>query len=286
VRRFLFSIVVVAVTWATAVASATCPTFSSPMTQTATDSNPDAAEVSGLLASSQVTNLIWMEGDSGQGAHLWATNRNGDDLGTITISGATNTDWEDMSFGPNGDIFICDCGDNAVSRSNIVIYRIHEPDVSLGDQTVALVNTYTMTYPDGAHNAETFIMKSTGRMWIIAKNSSGTLYQADLGDSSFTNEGSTNLSTTTGDDFRVQSNGDAALVVESAPLGYAKYWDVTTNVRDALLNVSPCSATAYPYDPPNGKYGSEAMALKPNLSGYYMVDEGSNPDINWVDVTH
>jgi hypothetical protein len=229
VKKLIAVALGVYVTFAAATAGASCPSSFSSVTQTASSSNPDAQEVSGVVMSTQQTNLIWMVGDSGQPTEVWATNRSGADLATVTVSGAgvTNVDWEALSGGPDDDLFIGDIGDNAQTRSNIKLYRIDEPTVS--DQTVAVKNTYTYTYADGnPHNAEAMFIAG-GKVFIIQKNSTGTIWRNDsLTDTTLEDQGDLGLSTPVAADYRTNAGGTAsALAVRSITTGW--WYDVTTN---------------------------------------------------------
>ncbi len=59
----------------------------------------------------------------------------GTDLGTYSISGATNFDWEEIAIGEGPVagtqyLYIGDIGDNFAIRSTFSVYRLPEPAVS------------------------------------------------------------------------------------------------------------------------------------------------------------
>jgi hypothetical protein len=263
-------------------AQATCPTFGTP-TLESTTSNPDAAEVSGIVMSDQQTSLIWMVGDSGQPTEVWATNFNGADLATVTVSGFPsyvtdgNVDWEALSWGPDDDLFIGDIGDNAQSRSEIRIYRIDEPTVT--DQTVNVKNTYTYTYADGlAHNAESMFI-SGGKVFIIQKNANGTLWRNDgLTDTTLENQGDTGLNTTNAADIMTNNAGTRTVIAVKSIAADTLWWyEVTTNPTSALLNDTPCTTS---------DIGSETVGIKHNLSAMaFGQDESVDPGIYKQTVT-
>jgi hypothetical protein len=258
-------------------AQATCPTFSS-ATLTTSTTNPDAAEVSGIVMSQQQTNLIWMVGDSGQPTEIWATNTNGADLATVTVSGTgvSNVDWEALSRGPDDDLFIGDIGDNAQARSNIKIYRIDEPTVT--DQTVTVKNIYTYTYADGlAHNAEAMFI-SGGKVFIIQKNATGTVWRNDsLTDTTLENQGDSGLNTPVAADVMTDNSNNTVVAVKSILADTVWWYPVTTNPLSALLNDTPCTT---------GEVGSETLGLKHNLNAFVIgQDESIDPGMYRVDVT-
>ncbi len=82
-------------------------------------------ESSGLVGAEP--NVLWSHNDSGNENKLYCFNTSGALLRTITISNATNTDWEDLAVDNQNRIYICDTGNNNNSRRDLVIYRIPNP---------------------------------------------------------------------------------------------------------------------------------------------------------------
>jgi len=100
---------------------------------------------------------------------------------TYSLSGAANVDWEDMARGAASDgspvLWLADIGDNDARRSSVVVYEIAEPgepgDFSASG-TVSVRSRWTLTYPDGAHDAETLLVDpETGRPVIVTKDVAG-----------------------------------------------------------------------------------------------------------------
>ena len=54
-------------------------------------------ESSGLAASPAHRGVFWTHNDSGSKPLLYAFNKKGQDLATVTVTGASARDWEDMS---------------------------------------------------------------------------------------------------------------------------------------------------------------------------------------------
>lgn len=158
------------------------PTFSNAVSA-GTVSISALTECSGMVASRNNANVLWTHNDSGDSARVFALDTQGRLLGTYTL-GVTHTDYEDIGYGPGPVtnlmyLFVGDIGDNGESRSNIRVYQIPEPAVYARQYTnpataaVKGLRTITLTYPDGAHNAEgLFVDPWTGDLFITTKQSS------------------------------------------------------------------------------------------------------------------
>lgn len=143
--------------------------------------DPRLAESSGLAASS-FDDTIYTHNDSGDAARFYRVNEHGQTVAVYTLRGARAVDWEDMTTGTdaggNRVLYLADIGDNAGSRTGIDIYRVAEPRGGSGD--VAWMR-YRFVYPDGAHDAEAFLIDPrTNRMYVATKVwlGSGELYAA------------------------------------------------------------------------------------------------------------
>lgn len=139
--------------------------------------NGDLLESSGIASSSVQDGAYYVHNDSGDTARFFATNCAGDDLGTYTVKGADAVDWEDMARGPCGAkqcLYFADIGDNDSVRSELAVYRVAEP-ASLGPGVHEILGEkVTFTYPDGAHDAETFLVHpQTGDMTVVTKVARG-----------------------------------------------------------------------------------------------------------------
>lgn len=139
-------------------------------------------EASGLAASRKNAGVFWLHNDSGDSARLFAMTAAGIHLGEYALTGATATDWEDMAVGPGPGaaqhLFVGDIGDNAVARASITVWRVAEPDVSALQApvttTIPGAEAIIMTYPGGAHNAETLLVDpQNGDLYIVTKEASG-----------------------------------------------------------------------------------------------------------------
>jgi hypothetical protein len=149
---------------ADALAAAICAaTPQAPVTVQASD----ITEASGIAASRQNKDVLWLHNDSGDTARVFAIDRTGALLGTYTLAAADAIDWEDMAIGPGPEkdvdyLYLADIGDNAAQRSEIDVYRVPEPRVTKGDtpttNELSGVEKLALRYPDHPHDAETFMV--------------------------------------------------------------------------------------------------------------------------------
>ncbi|MFE1247030.1 WD40 repeat domain-containing protein [Streptomyces sp. NPDC058766] len=137
--------------------------------------DPRITESSGLAASRQHPGVYWTHNDSDDGAYLYAVDgRTGETVATITLTGVgTPRDVEAISIGPGNQIYVGDIGDNLGGTwPHVWIYRLPEPK-DLRDRTIKATQ-YTVTYSDGARDAESLVVHpKTGRVYIVDKNEKG-----------------------------------------------------------------------------------------------------------------
>ena len=125
-------------------------------TTTVVGSLPSAVqEASGLAPGSGGT--WWTHNDSGNTPTLYRLNSQGGLLQSVTITGATNVDWEDIASGTYNNqrvLFIGDFGNNTTvndtptvgSRTDQQIYVVAEPDANATSANV--LATLAITYPN------------------------------------------------------------------------------------------------------------------------------------------
>jgi len=152
---------------------------------------PAIDEVSGLAASRNNPDVLWVHNDSGDRAQVYAVNTRGEYLGTFPLAGARAYDYEDIAVGPGpvpgvSYIYVGDIGDNfAIRGGDVVVYRLPEPVVyaERGDQsrTLAAVDALWLRYPDGPHDAETLLSDPrSGDLYIITKREKyNRIYRAE-----------------------------------------------------------------------------------------------------------
>jgi hypothetical protein len=78
--------------------------------------------------------VLWANNDSGDSARVFAVGSDGADLGTVTVSGATATDWEDLALGPAPagrppatSATLGGAGTSGNARPSVTVYRFPEP---------------------------------------------------------------------------------------------------------------------------------------------------------------
>lgn len=134
---------------------------------------PLVAEISGIAASSTVPQHLWGHEDSGNPPQLYLIKTDGTVIKTLYLKGAANRDWEDMTRAGN-ELYIGDIGDNNRVFSEYVIYRFAEPTPST--DTVYNFDKIRFHYPDGAHDAEAFLVDpTTNDIFIITKRDAPSL---------------------------------------------------------------------------------------------------------------
>lgn len=147
--------------------------------------DPRILESSGLARSERHNGVYWTHNDSGgYEPRIYAVDSAGETVATVTLtgSGVEARDWEAIATGTGNDgepaLYIGDIGDNAGGEwSDIRIYRIPEPR-DLADRTVE-ATTFTLTYADGARNAEAMMIDPRdNRLYLASKELAGTLYAA------------------------------------------------------------------------------------------------------------
>ncbi|CAN5571285.1 hypothetical protein BH10BAC2_BH10BAC2_28060 [soil metagenome] len=103
--------------------------------------NTALSESSGLL---NWKNLVWTHNDSGNGPLIYGMNAtSGANQRTVTLSNATNIDWEDIAQ-DNSFIYIGDFGNNANgNRTDLKIYRAAKSAITAGDTVTASVINFS-----------------------------------------------------------------------------------------------------------------------------------------------
>ena len=136
-------------------------------------------EASGIVASRQNPDVLWVHNDSGDSARIFAITTSGEFLGVCDIAGATARDWEDIAIGPGPDpnqqyLYIGDIGDNQAKYPDVTVYRLPEPRISaaspFGQMTIGPADAIRLTYPDGPRDAETLLVDPLTRdIFILSK---------------------------------------------------------------------------------------------------------------------
>ena len=129
------------------------------------------SEASGVAVSRENPGIIWSHNDSGK-PMLFAFDGSGHAKARIELTGASVIDWEDMAVGACREgscLYLADIGDNNRARQQITIYRVREPRVN--ETATRTVQAMSMTYPDGAHDAEALFVMPNAQLFLVTKES-------------------------------------------------------------------------------------------------------------------
>ena len=116
-------------------------------------SEPCRHGVVGPCLESSISRLLWAHNDSGDTARVFAVGRDGRDRGTVTVSGATAIDWEDIALGPapHGKpyLYAGDIGDNFPGDRESPSAACRTEAAGFGSTTSVATRSVTLNYPDG-----------------------------------------------------------------------------------------------------------------------------------------
>ena len=137
----------------------------------------DLDEVSGMTPSRE-PGTLWLHNDSGDGPFLYAAeSKTGKLRAIVKVRGAKSEDWEGLTRGPGGFLYVADIGDNDEERREVVIYRLKEPQLPLGRGAKlysGAVQAFPLVYPDRPHNAEALLCHpKTGALYVLTKEKDG-----------------------------------------------------------------------------------------------------------------
>jgi len=245
-------------------------------------------ECSGMVASRNNAEVLWIHNDSGDAARILAIDTQGRYLGAYSLPGATHVDYEDISIGPGPltnvtYLYVGDIGDNGESRANIRIYQIPEPAVytrqHTNPPTVALKSArrVILDYPDTAHNAESLLVDpGTGDLFVLTKeNNTSRLYS--------TTQAAFNSGTNVILTFVRSIAFDLPSAAALSPAGneiivrqeeFAQLWTRTNgqSISDALA----AAPVSLPVIGPPTESNGEAITFDALGNGYYTLSETSD----------
>ena len=136
-----------------------------------TFADEDIFESSGLVDRGS---RVYTINDSGDDAVVYGVDpETGETVSRTTYAGGV-ADVEALAPGTDGTVWAGDIGDNARGRDDIAVYQVRPED---GQQPA---REYRLSYPDGAHDAETLLVRpGTGRVFVVTKSPfGGTVYAA------------------------------------------------------------------------------------------------------------
>ena len=111
-------------------------------------------ELSGIVRSRSSDNVFWIHNDSGDQPRVFAIDSTGKfyqssryrNYEGITIAGATNVDWEDITMDDKDNLVIADIGNNYNDRKDLVLYVVPEPSPTASNTT--FLKKIFFKYPD------------------------------------------------------------------------------------------------------------------------------------------
>ncbi len=241
---------------------------------------PELGELSGLAASARHPGIFWAHNGSDNALRVYAVEDSGKIRATLTLTGATAKDLEDIAVGPCEPraeappcIYLADIGDNFQQREQLRILRLAEPE-QLADASLPVVSL-AFTYPDGPHNAESLIIDArTGRLAVITKtpDSLGDVYALDgLGPNEQVKAKKLGTLHAPQDVDRLTTGADLSPSGERLLLRtYTRVWEVR---RPQARELEELIAGQVAEVPGASQAQAEAIAFTPGARGYLLGSE-------------
>ena len=157
-------------------ASPNCMNWGAPEVA-ATVSDPGLDEISGIVMSRRQPGVLWVHEDSGAGPVLTALGTDGVTMATLTLTGGSSTDWEDLAIAPCGDadcLWVGDFGDNSEQRTDVQLLRVEEPLIGGRSTLEAPAVAVPYRYEEGPQDAEALVVTRTGQPYVLTKRTDAT----------------------------------------------------------------------------------------------------------------
>jgi hypothetical protein len=173
-------------TFASPAAQHTCPRLDRPVV-TGAVVDPRLPEISSVLVSRKHPGTLWVLNDSGNAAVLFAITTAGTVVGSYTVEGAQNLDWEGLGQRfENGKhwLYIADTGDNLHIRNQGTVYIVEEPDTLVQGGSVRVTKEVALSYASNKReNVEAFAVEPTsGAFYFFSRGDEqgvATLFRRD-----------------------------------------------------------------------------------------------------------
>lgn len=151
--------------------------------------NAELIEASGVLSSRKNPGVYFLHNDDGL-PQVFAINETGEDLGSFLIEGASNRDWEDITWAPTdaGPLMVIgDTGDNFAQHEQVILYFVSEPEPGPDGRysgSIPLQHTLSLRYPDGARDCESVAYEPSSRriVFISKRDKPAHIYSIALSD--------------------------------------------------------------------------------------------------------
>lgn len=116
---------------------------------------------------------LWTHNDSGDEARIFELDTSGAILREIHISNAENVDWESMAQDENY-LYIADTGNNANTRSTLLIYRLAWEDLRSDSAVADIIRIDYADYESGNRLSHNFdaegLAVHDNELWLFSKN--------------------------------------------------------------------------------------------------------------------
>jgi len=139
----------------------------------------DLDESSGLARSKVHDGVFWSHNDSGGAPEIFALDFTGNDLGRVSVSGATSRDWEDITTDHVGNLWILDGGNNKNKRRDLTVIRVPEPTslngAVMADRLVRYHFPEQTAFPPPDKNFDSeALFWDRGRLMLLTKHRADT----------------------------------------------------------------------------------------------------------------
>src|SRR5436190_224811 len=145
--------------------------------------HPRIKESSGVVASRQYPGVLWTHNDhNSRSPVLFGITREGKSLAEFRVVGANIIDWEDIAINDTGHIYVGDIGNNEAKRTELVVYRVNEPDPKSPETKIKVKQTFRLRFPKQPFDCESlFVYREFG--YVISKvfnNQPAAIYRFPL----------------------------------------------------------------------------------------------------------
>jgi hypothetical protein len=129
-------------------------------------------ETSGIAESRRHPGVYWSHNDSGRDPDVFAVSGDGRHLGKLRVTGATNTDWEDIASGPcpgggPACLYLADTGNNGKKRKHVSLWVFTEPEPNAAATPRAV--EYRARFPGQPTDIEALAVLPDGRVFLVSK---------------------------------------------------------------------------------------------------------------------
>ncbi|TRW25140.1 hypothetical protein FMM05_07480 [Flavobacterium zepuense] len=129
-------------------------------------------EVSGM---EYINGELWALEDSGNDNKIYKIADDGSVAKEVTITNATNTDWEDMAADKEGNIYIGDFGNNNNDRKDLAIYKLAAGNLGTAADKITFYYSEQKAFPpkksEWIYDVESFFVQN-GNFYLFTKNRS------------------------------------------------------------------------------------------------------------------